>query len=125
MASKKDFSKLNTGRVYDAIAEATAEPEEAQEVYQAQDAPQRRAARKTYTEAEKMAYKQAGKTQGRPGIKLERINLAFTPDNYEYVKTMASVRGQSMTEFVNHIIAMNMEENAALFAQAKAFKKAF
>lgn len=124
MAAKKDFSKLNTGRVYDAIAEATAEPE-AQEVQPAQDAPRQRAAHRPYTEAEKLAYKQAGKTQGRPGIKLERINLAFTPDNYEYVKTMASVRGQSMTEFVNHIIAQSMEENAALFAQAKAFKKAF
>ena len=122
--AKKDFSKLNTGRVYDAIAEATAEPE-AQEVQQAQDAPQQRAARKGYTEEEKAAYKQAGKTQGRPGCKMERINLAFTPDNYEYVKTMATVRGQSMTEFVNHIIAANMEENAALYAQAKAFKKAF
>lgn len=124
MAAKKDFSKLNTGRVYDAIAEATAEPE-AQEVQPAQDAPRQRAAHRPYTEAEKQAYLQAGKTQGRPGCKLERINLAFTPDNYEYVKVMASVRGQSMTEFVNHIIAMNMEENAALFAQAKAFKKAF
>lgn len=122
--AKKDFSKLNTGRVYDAIAEATAEPE-AQEVQQAQDAPKQRAARRAYTEAEKMAYKQTGKTQGRLGCKMERINLAFTADNYEYVKTMASVRGQSMTEFVNHIIEANMEENAALFAQAKAFKKAF
>lgn len=122
MAAKKDFSKLNTGRVYDAIAEATAE---AQEVQPTQDAPRQRAKPRPYTEAEKQAYTQAGKTQGRPGLKLERINLAFTPDNYEYVKTMASVRGESMTEFVNHIIAMNMEENAALFAQAKAFKKAF
>ena len=124
MAAKKDFSKLNTGRVYDAIAEATAEPE-AQEVQPAQDAPQQQAGRRGYTEAEKLAYKQAGKTQGRPGLKLERINLAFYPDNYEYVKVMSSVRGESMTEFVNHIIAQSMEENATLFAQAKAFKKAF
>ena len=120
MAAKKDFSKLNTGRVYDAIAEATAEPERP-----AEDAPRQRAAHRPYTEAEKQAYQRAAKTQGRPGCKMERINLAFTPDNDEYVKVMASVRGQSMTEFVNHIIAMNMEENAALFAQAKAFKKAF
>lgn len=124
MATKKDFSTLNTSRVYNAIAEATAEPE-AQEAQHTQDVPQQRTTRKGYTEAEKQAYKQAGRTQGRPGCKMERINLAFTPDNYEYVKTMASVRGQSMTEFVNHIIAANMEENAALYAQAKAFKKAF
>ena len=32
MASKKDFSKLNTGRVYEAIAEATAEPEAQEEL---------------------------------------------------------------------------------------------
>lgn len=122
MAAKKDFSKLNTGRVYEAIAEATAEPE-AQEVQPAQEEPQ--AARKAYTEAERQAYLQAGKTQGRPGIKAARINLAFYPDQYEYIKTMAAVRGQSITEFVNHIIGQSMEENAALYAQAKAFLKAF
>ena len=122
MAAKKDYSKLNTGRVYEAIAEATAEPE-AQEVQPAQEEPQ--AARKVYTEAERQAYLQTGKTQGRPGIKAARINLAFYPDQYEYIKTMAAVRGQSITEFVNHIIGQNMEENAALYAQARAFKKAF
>ena len=125
MASKKDFSKLNTGRVYEAIAEATAEPE-AQEELQAQETQQAKGkARKTYTEAEKEAYKRAGRTMGRPGCKLARINLAFYPDQYEYVKTMSAVRGQSITEFVNHIIEQNMQENATLYAQAKAFKKAF
>ena len=124
MAAKKDFSKLNTGRVYDAIAEATAEPE-AQEVQPAEEEQQAQPARKAYTEAERQAYLQAGKTQGRPGIKAARINLAFYPDQYEYIKTMAAVRGQSITEFVNHIIGQSMEENAALYAQAKAFLKAF
>ena len=124
MAAKKDFSKLNTGRVYDAIAEAVAEPE-AQEAQPVQEAQQAQPTRKTYTEAEKQDYLQAGKTQGRPGCRAARINLAFYPDQYEYVKTMAAVRGQSITEFVNHIIGQSMEENAALFAQAKAFKKAF
>lgn len=122
MAAKKDYSKLNTGRVYEAIAEATAEPE-AQEAQPAQEEQQ--AGRKVYTEAERQEYLQAGKTQGRPGIKAARINLAFYPDQYEYIKTMAAVRGQSITEFVNHIIGQNMEENAALYAQARAFKKAF
>ena len=125
MAAKKDYSKLNTGRVYEAIAEATAEPE-AQEVQPAQEPqPTAQPARKQYTEAEKEAYLQAGKTQGRPGLRLARINLAFYPDQYEYFKTMAAVRGQSITEFVNHIIAQSMTENAALYAQARAFKKAF
>ncbi len=121
MASKKDFSTLNTGRVYNAIAEATAEPE-AQEVQQAQEQPE---ARVRYTEAQKAEYLNTGKTRGRPGIKMARINMAFTTDNYEYIKTMSTVRGQTITDFVNHIIKQSREDNAEVYEQAKAFKKAF
>jgi len=134
----KDFSKLNTGRVYNAIEEATAEPE-TQEVYTQQETQQparnetkheraqrvRQRSQALYTEEERQGYLMDGKTQGRPGIKAARINLAFYPEQYEYVKVMAQVRGENITEFVNHIIEQSMIDNAAIYAQAKAFKKAF
>lgn len=128
MASKKDFSTLNTGRVYEAIAEATAEPEEqhAQEEQAEQEEQLTgRLASVHYTEAQKQKFLETGKTQGRPGVKATRINMAFYPEQYDYIKTMAQVRGQTITELVNHILKQNMEENRAIYEQAKAFKKAF
>lgn len=119
MASKKDFSNVNTNRAYSAIAEATAEPEqqEAQEVQQA------RRERKTYTEQEQQQFREEGKTKGRKGCKAIRINMAFTPEVHEYIKTMARVRGESITDFTNAVFARHMEENAEIYERAKAFKE--
>lgn len=104
MAGKKDFAGMNTGRVYGAIEQATsrkgqqgtASPQEAQE----------RAA--------------TLKTQGRKGCKAIRINMAFTPENHEYIKVMAKVTGKTMTEFANLAIERYRTEHPELYAQAKA-----
>ena len=48
--AKKDFSTINTGRVYEAIADATAEP--VQEVQEKQETKKKYKPRKTYTEQE-------------------------------------------------------------------------
>lgn len=126
MASKKDFSSVNTGRVYGSIAEATAAPDpqeeqQAQEVQAAQQAQNTRKERKTYTEAEQEQFRQAGTTKGRKGCKAIRINMAFTPDVHEYIKTMARVRGESITDFTNYVFARSMEENAEVYQRAKEF----
>lgn len=118
MASKKDFSSVNTGRVYGTIAEATAEPE-------AQEAQQTRKERKTYTEQEQQQFRAEGKTKGRKGCKAIRINMAFTPEVHEYIKTMARVRGESITDFTNYIFTRSMEENAEVYQRAKEFKELF
>lgn len=119
--AKKDFSQVNTGRVYDAIADATAEPEqETQEALQAQEAHK---TRRTYTEQEAQEFTQALKTSGRKGLKLPRINLAFAPDNYDYVQIMARVTGVSMTEFVNLALRQHMEEHKDLYEKAIEFRK--
>lgn len=120
MAGKKDFTTINTGRVYSTITEATAEPE--QEPQQAQEAPK---TRKLYNEQQAQEMRQAGTTQGRKGCKALRINMAFTPEMYEYIKTMARVRGESITDFTNHILRQSMEDNAELYEQAKAFQESF
>lgn len=115
MASKKDFTTANTGRVYGAIAEATAAPD------QTQEAPQARKERKTYTEQEQHEFREAGKTKGRKGCKAIRINMAFTPEVHEYIKVMARVRGESITDFTNYIFTRSMEENAETYQRAKEF----
>ena len=117
--SKKDFSSMNTGRVYNAIADATADPAEAQAAHEVQEAHK---TRKTYTEQEKQEYLQNMKTNGRKGIKLPRINLAFAPDVYEYCRTMARAAGISYTEFVNTVLRQHMDEHADTFKQAQEFR---
>lgn len=124
MAGKKDFSSVNTGRVYGTIAEATAAPDP-QEEQQAQEAQPTRKERKTYTEQEQQQFREEGKTKGRKGCKAIRINMAFTPDVHDYIKTMARVRGESITDFTNYIFARSMEENREIYEQAKAFKESF
>lgn len=104
MASKKDFAGMNTGRVYGAIEQATsrkgqqgtASPQEAQE----------RAAQL--------------KTQGRKGCKANRINMAFTPENHEFIKVMATISGKTMTEFANLIVERYRNEHPEIYEQAKA-----
>jgi hypothetical protein len=104
MASKKDFAGMNTGRVYGAIEQATsrkgqqgtASPQEAQE----------RAAEL--------------RTQGHKGCKATRINMAFTPENHEFIKVMARLTGKTMTEFANLVVERYRNEHPELYEQAKA-----
>lgn len=72
------------------------------------------------TDAEAKQRKAAGKTQGAKGAKMDRINMAFNSENFEYLRTMAGIRGQSITAFCNDIIAEHREKNAAVFEQARA-----
>jgi len=118
--AKKDFSNINTGRLYDTIAQATATEPKQEQIRKTDGEP-----RKTYTDAEAMQFMEEMKTSGRKGIKAPRINLAFTPSNYQYVKTMAQVRGESLTSFINHIIELSMQENADIYERALDFKNSF
>ena len=59
------------------------------------------------------------RTQGRKGCKLPRINMAFTPENYEYIRVLARITGKSMTEFTNCICDEYREKHHDLYDQAK------
>lgn len=104
---KKDFSKVK-----DAIAEATAEPQEAQEMQKT------RKPRKTYEPQEIQEFLDTMQTTGHKGAKLPRINLAFTPDLYDYIRTMAKMTGQTYTEFINKILREYMENHAEQYKKA-------
>lgn len=129
--AKKDFTTIKTNPVYSAIAEMTADtqPEtvEAEEVTaEPTETPtaEKKAykARRTYTEAEMAEALENLQTSGKKGVKLPRINLAFSPANYEFCKIMARVRGQNLTEFVNDIIREARENHAELYEQAIKFR---
>ena len=59
-------------------------------------------------------------TQGKEGLKLPRINLAFSPSNIDYIRVMAGIRGESMTKFVNRVIEQHKEANGEKYKAAKA-----
>lgn len=103
----KDFSKVNTGNIYaDAIAEAT------------QEAPKAQKERRTYDTQEAAEFMQDLKTAGRKGLKLPRVNLAFAPDIYDYVKTMSKITGMTYTEFINKILRDHKAEHEETYKKA-------
>lgn len=113
--AKKDFSKLNTSSVYDAIAEATADPEPL-------GIPEKKRGTEPTAEEIQIAREQS-RTRGRKGIKMLRINMAFTPEIHDYIRTMAQARGQTVTQFTESVFRKSMEENAEVYEQIKAFQQ--
>lgn len=107
---------MNTDSVYGTIAQATAETPAAQEI------TKKRRTRKTYTEQETAEILQTLNTAGKKGVKLPRINLAFTQTNYDYISTMSRAAGLNLTEFVNKIIDGHREDHAKLYEQAIEFR---
>ena len=71
---------------------------------------------------EKKIREASGKTQGRKGCALTRINMRFTSENYDYIKTMSAINGQSMREFVNACIEDHRKANADRYERAAAFR---
>lgn len=101
--AKKDFSQVN-----DVIAQATTEQG-------------KRKPRKEYTEQEAAEIAETMHTTGRKGVKLPRINLAFSPSNYKYIEIMSRVRGENLTQFVNKIIQEHREQHGDIYEKAQEF----
>ena len=105
MATKKDFAGMNTGRVYGAIEQATSRKGQ-----QGTASPQEQAERAAQL-----------KTQGRKGCKAERINMAFTPENYEFIRVLSKASGKTLTQFTNDVIAAYRNEHPEFLEKARDF----
>lgn len=116
-AAKKNFSTMNTNSVFEAIEAATAEAEEETATPAAGEHT-----RRTYSEEEAKEFLNSLKTAGRKGVKLPRINMAFTPELYDYIRTMSKVSGITLTEFVNTVIKQYMEEHREQYDKAIEFR---
>ena len=55
-------------------------------------------------EVQEVTTDEFGKTQGKKGCAVKRINMGFTRENHEYLKTEPMRRGQTITDFVNEVI---------------------
>lgn len=102
---KKQFAEINTGKLYGDIEQATA----------------KKGQQGTASPAERRARASALATQGRKGCQAVRINMAFTPENYEFVRVISKASGRTMTVFVNQIIEAYRAENPELMEQARGF----
>ena len=103
--AKKDFSTINTSRVAGAIDKATA----------------KKGQQGTADAAEATERAQDMRTQGRKGCKATRINMAFTPENHQFIKLMAKATGHTMTEYTNYVIAAYRNEHPEFMEQAGQF----
>jgi hypothetical protein len=112
---KKSFDDLNTENVFaEQIKEAVSEPA-------AEPIPRQKRG-STPTEAIVEQAREQGKTQGRKGCKAHRFNMAFSPKAYDFITTMARVRGETITSFVNHLIEQCADDNAEIYQQALKFR---
>lgn len=65
----------------------------------------------------------ARKTQGKAGMKLERMNMGFSGENYEFLRVMAGIHKMSITKYVNHLIEEERRRSADLYNKAKDLMK--
>lgn len=103
--AKKGFEGINTGRVYGAIEQATS----------------RKGQQGTASPQEATERAEALQTQGRKGCKAVRINMAFSPSNYEFIRVMAKATGRTMTQFANVVIEAYRNEHPEFMQQAQGF----
>ena len=109
--AKKDFSAMNTGRAETAESSAV--------MRKLEQGASNKGQQGATTQQEAAERAAALRTQGRKGCKAIRINMAFTPENHEFIKTMARISGKTMTEFANLCIQKYREEHPDLYEQAK------
>ena len=65
----------------------------------------------------------ARKTQGKAGMKLERMNMGFSSENYEFLRVMAGIHKMSITKYVDHLIEEERRRSADLYNKAKDLMK--
>ena len=86
------------------------------------DVPEKKR-QKNAPKEEKTVREAEGRTQGRKGCKAPRINMAFTLENWDYLRTMSAIMGQTMTQYCNALIEKHRNENKEHFERAKEIRK--
>ena len=74
-----------------------------------------------YTEEEAEAFLDTFQSAGRKGLKLPRINMAFSPENYEYIRRMARARGETLTTCLNWMIKEHRDQNQDTYQKILEF----
>ena len=118
---KGKLSEIKTSPIYQEMQQVTTP--EAPEAQEEKEEKRSYKPRKTYCKLEQDEAMNDLRSSGRKGMKLPRINMAFTPQNYDYIKTMAQATGQSLTAFINSVIDASREDNKQLYYKALEFRE--
>ena len=96
MAGAKGFNTKKEKGYYEALEEEVTQ--EVQDPYNSQD------------------------TQGKKGKKAERMNMAFSLSNYEFLRVMSWRNDMTITTYVNHLIEEERIRSAEKYKEAKELK---
>lgn len=107
--SKKSFKDINPALAFI----TTPEEQEAQEAPSTQEVQ----------EAQQPPTTPKHPTQGKRGKRLPRINMAFSPENLEYLQLIARIEGLSITRYVNQLVEKDQEKRAQEVERAKTVLK--
>ena len=111
MAKKTNFDEINTER---------AEQTSAGSVFKAIETGASRRGQQTTASPQEIETRRSQlQTQGRKGAKAVRINMAFTPENHEFLTVMAKITGKTLTGFCNFALDAYREEHGEVYEQAK------
>lgn len=73
--------------------------------------------------AEKEEREANRRTQGRKGCAGPRITMVFSTTNYNFIRTMARIKGQSLAEFTNEMITQYIADHGQYYEQAAELVK--
>ena len=120
--AKKDFTAAAT--VTERVKETMNVAQDTADTADLNEEPvKKRKSRRTYSEEEREEYMASGETSGRKGLHLSRINMAFSSENYQFIRIMARVRGETLTDFVNDMVTKYREEHGELYRKAIEFRE--
>lgn len=106
--AKKNFEDVNTNALFETMDEAMQAPE--------------RKERRQPGQHEMQTAKENLRTVGLKGAKLPRINMAFTPSNYDYISAMAKLCGMTLTQFVNEALERDRLRNQDTYDKVRDFR---
>lgn len=66
---------------------------------------------------------EARNTQGKKGMKSNRMNMAFSAENYEFMRRMAGLHQMTITKYVNHLIEEERLRKADIIQKAEELTK--
>ena len=112
--TKSFKDKANRPNVYATISGTDAYTQEVKEVLKVQK-----------EQSDFIERQETLKTQGKKGAKAQRFNMAFTPSNLDFIRTMSKLKGQTMTQFVNEIIDKERKAQDSLYKQVKALSDTY
>lgn len=114
----KNDLQITTGRSRKSVTDKTAVGSAAQK------AANGRGQQARASEEEQAKRRSEGRTQGRAGCRMGRLNMAFSPENEAYLQALKEATGYNKTKLVNSIIDKYREDYADILPRLRELKKA-